>query len=72
MVEVKADTSNVDDKDDAFFKEFDVICATCCTPDQLRRINNITHGNNIMFFAGDVNGFYGYLFTDLNEHEFAE
>ena len=72
MVEVTADTDNVDDKSDDFFANFRVICATCCTKTQLLRINKISHDNDIMFFAGDVFGFYGFMFADLNEHHYAE
>jgi hypothetical protein len=26
----------------------------------------------VKFFAGDVFGYYGYMFSDLGEHEYAE
>ena len=72
MVQVTGDSDSVTDKSDDFFAQFDVVCVTCCAPDQMTRINNICHTNNIMFFAGDVFGYYGYMFSDLNEHEYAE
>ena len=72
MVDVTADPSNIADKPDDFLKDYNVICATCCSEQQLLRINRICHENKIMFFAGDVFGFYGYMFADLGEHEYAE
>lgn len=72
MVTVTADTDYVNDKSDEFFTAFDVICATSCSVDCINRINDICHKNNIMFYAADVFGYYGYMFADLNEHEYAE
>ena len=72
MVEITADTDDVNDKADDFFCNFDVVCATCCNEEELLRINDLCHKNMILFFAGDVFGFYGYMFADLNEHEYAE
>ena len=72
MVEVTADTDNVDDKPDDFFTKFDVVCATCCKASTLTRINNVCATSGVKFFAGDVFGYYGYMFTDLGEHEYAE
>ena len=72
MVSVSADPSNVADKPDDFFRTFDVICATCCSEQQLLRLNDLCRENDSLFFAGDVFGYYGYSFADLNEHEFSE
>lgn len=72
MVEVKVDTESVSDKSDDYFTQFDIVCATCCKPTDLIRINNICAQNAVKFFAGDVFGFYGYMFSDLGVHEYAE
>lgn len=72
MVEVHADTSNVDDKPEEFFKNFDVVCVTECTIDQMKKINTICRKYNKKFFAGDVWGTFGFTFADLISHEFAE
>ncbi|KAK2174456.1 hypothetical protein NP493_801g02066 [Ridgeia piscesae] len=72
MVSVSADAADVADKPDDFFRSFDVICATCCSEQQLLRINDLCRANGSLFFAGDVFGYYGYMFADLNQHEFAE
>ena len=72
MVEVSADKESVKDKNDDFFTQFDVICALCCTTEQLYRINRLSAENGIKFFCGDVFGYYGYMFSDLGLHEYAE
>jgi len=71
MVDVQADSGNVADKSDEFFTQFDVVCATCCSPSQLNRINKLCADNNIKFYVGDVFGYYGFMFSDLGEHEYA-
>ncbi|XP_013082584.2 SUMO-activating enzyme subunit 1-like [Biomphalaria glabrata] len=70
MVTVTTDTNNPAGKDDNFFKEFDVICATCCPPSLLCRLDKLCFENNIKFFAGDVYGYYGFTFSDLGTHEY--
>lgn len=72
MVEVSADSSNIEDKTDEFFTQFDVVCVSRCQREQLIRINNICHQNKILFFAGDVFGMFGYMFIDLQEHQYVE
>ncbi|XP_062591583.1 SUMO-activating enzyme subunit 1-like [Saccostrea cucullata] len=72
MVEVTADTQSVEEKADDFFTKFDVVCATCCKQSTLLRINKICSEHKIKFFGGDVFGFYGFMFSDLGEHEYAE
>lgn len=69
---VTSDESSVSDKDEEFFKGFDIVCLTCCKLETMIRVNTICHENNIQFFGGDIYGFYGYAFTDLNEHHFVE
>ncbi|XP_042225721.1 SUMO-activating enzyme subunit 1-like [Homarus americanus] len=72
MVEVSSDSSNVEDKTEDYFTQFDVVCVSRCQREQLVRINNICHQKNILFFAGDVFGTFGYMFTDLQEHHYVE
>ncbi|XP_017794469.1 PREDICTED: SUMO-activating enzyme subunit 1 [Habropoda laboriosa] len=72
MVNIKADTSNVDDKSDIYFSNFDVVCATQCTITQIKRINEACRKHKVKFFAGDVWGTLGYTFADLITHEYAE
>jgi len=72
MVEVTADTGKSEDKDTEFFKQFDIVIATTCNKEELVRINSICRAHKIMFYAGDVMGFYGFSFMDLLEHEYVE
>lgn len=72
MVKVTASTAPVGDHPDEYFFDFDVICATKCPTDQLIRLDNICCKKGIKFFCGDVFGFFGYTFADLQTHEFAE
>lgn len=71
MVEVTSDDANIDTKPDAFFSNFDVVCASQCTITQLKRINAACRKYNVKFFAGDVWGMFGYTFEDLMTHEYA-
>lgn len=72
MVKVTASSDKVDDKPDSFFTGFDVICATQCTLPQIVRLNQICRLNGIKFFAGDIFGFFGYMFADLQIHEYSQ
>ncbi|XP_033637310.1 SUMO-activating enzyme subunit 1-like [Asterias rubens] len=69
---VTAEDADIADKTEEYFQQFDVVCLTCCTYKTLERVNKICHDLGIKFFAGDTFGFYGFMFTDLNEHEFVE
>ncbi|GAB1609488.1 SUMO-activating enzyme subunit 1-like [Argonauta hians] len=72
LVKVTVDTDNVSDKSDDFFKQFNVICITAAPRTLLCRINKLCHEHDIKFFATDVYGYFGYMFSDLGSHEFAE
>ncbi|XP_007941067.1 SUMO-activating enzyme subunit 1 [Orycteropus afer afer] len=72
MVDVKADTENVDEKPEAFFTQFDAVCLTCCSRDVIVKVDQICYKNSIKFFTGDVFGYHGYTFANLGEHEFVE
>lgn len=72
MVEMKVDKESVDSKTDDFFTQFNVVIATDCSLEQLLRINKICHKANVKFFSADVFGFYGYVFADLQTHEYAD
>ncbi|XP_070577490.1 SUMO-activating enzyme subunit 1-like [Ptychodera flava] len=71
-VEVLVDTANVSDKPKEFFQKFNIVCATCCDCETLLKINEICHESNVKFFACDVFGYYGYMFSDLVEHNYVE
>ncbi|XP_030855037.1 SUMO-activating enzyme subunit 1-like [Strongylocentrotus purpuratus] len=71
-VVVTSDEGNVCDKPQEFFKQFDIVCVTSSSVQTMMHVNQICHENDIKFFAGDIYGFYGFSFTDLNEHSFVE
>jgi len=72
MVEVTAEPVHSTTKDAEFFQKFDVVVATTCSQEELVRINSICRAAKIMFWAGDVFGFFGFSFMDLVSHEFVE
>jgi len=72
MVNVTADTENSKAKSAEFFKQFDLIVATTCNKEELIRINSLCRAENILFYAGDVFGFYGFSFMDLISHNYVE
>lgn len=72
MVEVKADTGVLGDKDEAFFKQFDVVVILEAKLTTSAEIDNICRANKIKFYAADMWGMFGYSFIDLQEHEFVE
>ncbi|XP_053658652.1 SUMO-activating enzyme subunit 1 [Anopheles marshallii] len=72
MVELKADAEALDTKEDAYFKEFDVVCLIGASTAQHVRVDTICREANVKFFAADVWGMYGFCFSDLQTHEFVE
>lgn len=72
MVEIKSDKDCIENKPDDYFKQFNVVVATDCSVEQLLRINDICHKANIKFFCADVYGFFGYMYADLQSHEYSD
>ena len=72
MVRVEVCENNVDTLPNEYFYDYDVICVTQCGHSTLIRINDVCRFKNIIFYAGDVWGFYGYMFADLGDHDYAE
>lgn len=72
MVEIIVDNSNLDEKPDEYFRNFDVVVITESTTKTQIRIDNACRLMGVKFFAGDVWGTFGYSFADLQEHYFAE
>ena len=72
QVTVTADSGKSQDKNEEFFKGFDVVVATNSTKDELVRINSICRAEKTLFYAGDIFGFYGFSFMDLVSHEYVE
>ena len=72
MVNLIVDCDDISEKPDSYYMQFDIVCITRVSCNQLVKINNICHHNNIQFYAGDVYGTYGFMFSDLQEHRFVE
>lgn len=72
MVEVITDQSEITSKNEEFFSDFDVVCATQLEVEEAFKINAICRQHSIPFYSGDVLGFCGFFFVDLLEHEYAE
>lgn len=64
------DSQDVYSKYADFYSPFNVIIATGLDLDTLIRINEFTRRSNRLFYATDAHGFYGYIFADLNRHEY--
>jgi len=72
MVDVTADKGETKEKQAEFFKKFDIVVVTNCVKEELVRINSICRAENVLFYAGDVFGFFGFSFMDLISHKYVE
>ncbi|XP_049876651.1 SUMO-activating enzyme subunit 1 [Pectinophora gossypiella] len=72
MVDITAETKGVDELQDSYFTQFDIVVATGLKQEQLERINNVCRDSNKKFLCGDVWGMFGYMFADLVDHEYSE
>lgn len=64
------DRDNIKDKSPDYFGKFDVVIATDLLPDSLNIINTATRINHRPFYAAGVHGFYGFIFSDLIQHDY--
>jgi ubiquitin-like 1-activating enzyme E1 A len=69
-VQVVVDTQDIRHKGPDYFGGFDVVIATDLHPDALNIINTATRLNHKPFYAAGVHGFYGFIFSDLIQHEY--
>lgn len=73
MVQVVANPSDIASQPDTFFTSFDVVVvARCSDKDLLIKINELCRSKGVIFYAGGVHGLFGYMFADLNQHNFIE
>lgn len=73
MVDVVADTSHTSSKPDSFFQEFDIVVVTNIRPvTEAVRINVACRLGGVKFMWGEVWGTFGFTFSDLLIHEYAE
>ena len=69
-VEVVVDTEDVMSKGVAYYEAFDIVIATDLQPDALNIINTATRLNHRPFYAAGVHGLYGFIFSDLIDHQY--
>lgn len=69
-VSVVVDGEDVKVKAPAYFHAFDVVIATDLHPDSYNLINMSTRLGHKPFYAAGVHGFYGFIFSDLIEHQY--
>ncbi|KAK4204382.1 putative DNA damage tolerance protein [Triangularia verruculosa] len=69
-VTVNIDTVDIRLKPPSYYSAFDIIIATDLDAPTLNIINTATRLNNRKFYAAGSHGMYGFLFSDLIEHDF--
>jgi ubiquitin-like 1-activating enzyme E1 A len=69
-VTVNVDTDDIRAKEPSFFAPFDIVIATDLDSSTLDVINTATRLNNRPFYAAGSHGMYGFIFSDLIEHDF--
>lgn len=67
---VHADIEGVKSKGPGYFGSFDVVIATDLDTDTLNLINTATRLNGRKFYAASTYGMYGFIFSDLIEHDY--
>jgi ubiquitin-like 1-activating enzyme E1 A len=69
-VSVIVDTEDITLKGPSYFHSFDIVIATNLQPDTLNIINTATRVNHKAFYAAGVHGLYGFIFSDLIQHDY--
>jgi len=69
-VNVIVDTDDIKSKGPEYFGAFDIVIGTDLQPDTLNIINTATRVNHKPFYAAGVHGFYGFIFSDLIQHDY--
>jgi ubiquitin-like 1-activating enzyme E1 A len=69
-VKVFVDTDNIKAKGPSYFAMYDVVVATDLDPDTFNLINTATRLNGKAFYAASTYGMYGFIFSDLIEHDY--
>lgn len=69
-VTVHVDAEGVKAKSPPYFGGFDVVVATDLDSDSFNLINTATRINNKAFYAAGTHGMYGFIFSDLIEHDY--
>ncbi|KAF9761809.1 hypothetical protein IL306_003712 [Fusarium sp. DS 682] len=69
-VRVHVDTEGVKTKGPSYFAAYDIVIATDLDPESFNIINTATRLNCKAFYAAGCHGFYGFIFSDLIEHDY--
>lgn len=69
-VKVHVDTEGVKSKGPSYFAAYDVVIATDLDPDSFNIINTATRLHGKAFYAAGCHGLYGFIFSDLIEHDY--
>lgn len=69
-VEINADPESIMKKGASFFGNYNIVIATDLNPTTLAFINTATRLHSRQFYAAASHGFYGYIFSDLIEHDY--
>jgi ubiquitin-like 1-activating enzyme E1 A len=69
-VKVHVDPEDVISKGASYFQAFDIVIATDLDPKALYFINTATRMHGKAFYAAGTHGLYGFIFSDLIEHDY--
>ncbi|KAF5024958.1 hypothetical protein F66182_2972 [Fusarium sp. NRRL 66182] len=69
-VRVHVDTEGVKTKGPSYFAAYDIVIATDLDPESFNIINTATRLNCRAFYAAGCHGLYGFIFSDLIEHDY--
>jgi molybdopterin/thiamine biosynthesis adenylyltransferase len=70
MVKISADNEPVKNKDDAYFANFDIVCALTTDLAELEFINKHCRAKNVLFLSGFVYGYSGFTFVDFGDYKY--
>ncbi|OLN93899.1 DNA damage tolerance protein RHC31 [Colletotrichum chlorophyti] len=69
-VQIHVDAEGIKSKGTSYFSAFDIVIATDLDPDSLNIINTATRLHQKSFYAAGTQGLYGFIFSDLIEHDY--
>ncbi|POS84603.1 hypothetical protein EPUL_003719 [Erysiphe pulchra] len=69
-VQIFVDKSDIDEKSPEYFGSFDIVICTDLETNSVNKINTSTRINHKPFYAAGVHGYYGFIFSDLIQHDF--
>lgn len=69
-VQVHVDADGVKSKGPSYFAGFDIVIATDLDTDSFNLINTATRINGKSFYAAGTHGMFGFIFSDLIEHDY--